>query len=548
MPDPSAYSHHRSFAADYAVYTYLRKLNGSSADKQRLDREAYLGFKETESFVNSTNLRLRRELSWYPGAERLLSDVKSKIARVLGPFDFNEFANGCEWGPGATASLKSIDSRVDKKILEPQLSVTAAALPYAVAYLKYDTGWLASRCGTQIEGPVSPLLCNFHVVRSSRLTTVDKTIRERRVIDIQPTANLFLQKGLGSMIRRRLKRDGIDLDSQTRNQILAQFALRMNLATVDLSKASDTVSYQLVAEVIPDDWFAIMRDLRTDSTVLPDGSYHYLSKFSAMGNGYTFELESLIFHALCTVVKQYVGVADSVHGVYGDDIIIDRHAVKCLYSAFDLFGFIPNKEKSWSTTLFRESCGKHFFDGHDVTPLYQKVEITSPLELAAAANRLFRWNLRISEGVLDSHLLMPYLLLRDVFGHWVREVAPVIKDRGVYRKFCPLQPYWLEGDDALIDPDWRPRLRDGVWVIDSFDVRPVKEHADQHALYALTLRRMSLRRLTDIEASKGLALLVDPDDAGTPFLGLATRKGGKTVVNLKRRELLSIDRRFPTVV
>jgi len=526
MPDPGAYLQHDAFARDYAVYTYSRKLNTSS-DVERLTREALLGFEETEAFVASTNKRLRNQLSGFPGGERLLSDVRSKVSKILGPFRFEEFANSCEWGPGATSSLKTIDARIDKKILERELTVTARCLPYARAYLKYDTGWLAARCGVAIEGPVSPLLSNFRVVRASRLTTVPKTYKERRVIDIQPTFNLFLQKGVGSMIRRRLQRDGIDLDSQTRNQILAQYGLRLNLATIDLSKASDTIATELVRLLLPSDWFKVLMDLRTDTTDC-NGQQRYLQKFSAMGNGFTFELESLIFHALCAVVKDYEGLAQTEHGVYGDDIVIDRRAVKCLYSCFRLFGFIPNKDKSWSTTLFRESCGKHFFDGFDVTPLYQKEEITDAVELARAANRLIRWNFRIN-GYLDCDLLLPYLMLRDLFHTHFDRASPNMKFAFKRFRFRPLQPFGLEGDFGLIDPDpfllrWNSMLH-----YPSFSITPVKERADDYALYALSLRRGVVTQ--------------------SPFLGFTSLKGCRMLVQAKMGKIPSwLDLSFPSVI
>jgi hypothetical protein len=528
MPQPGEYVTPKAFALDYCVYTYLRKLKGSKADDAELERQAILGFKETESFVAQTNLRLRSELSGYPGAERLISDVRSKISSILGRFCLDEMAKRCEWGPGATSSLKANDARVDKKILEPRISITARALPYAISYLKYDLAWFSARCGMQIEGPYEPLLSNFLITRSSRLTTVEKNIKERRIIDIQPTFNLFLQKGVGSMIRSRLQRVGVDLDSQSRNQVLAQLGLRLGLATIDLSKASDTISYELVRQLLPADWFAVLHDLRTDSTSY-QGDYHHLSKFSAMGNGFTFELESLIFHALCITVMEYEGVAHLEHGIYGDDIIIPRSAVKCLYHCFRLFGFVPNVDKSWSTTLFRESCGKHFFDGIDVTPIYQKVEVTNPLELAAAGNRLLRWVLRICQGELDCQLLLPYLAIRDCFHLWIDRASPIMKrTRRRPSKFRPLQPIWADGDRALIDPMWKPGFRDSLIVFDCFLTTPVAEEADNFALYALSLRRGVVTE--------------------APFLGLASRKGSRVRIGSGEGYLLNDRAGFPNIV
>jgi hypothetical protein len=110
-------------------------------------------------------------------------------------------------------------------------------------------------------------------------------------------------------------------------------------------------------------------------------------KFSSMGNGFTFELESLIFWALSKSVSDFVSV-------YGDDIIVDSTCRDRFVDLFRFCGFTTNESKSFWSGPFRESCGKHYFQGTDVTPIYQKDSDENIENLLASLNRLRRWYYR----------------------------------------------------------------------------------------------------------------------------------------------------------
>jgi hypothetical protein len=53
--------------------------------------------------------------------------------------------------------------------------------------------------------------------------------------------------------------------------------------------------------------------------------------------------------------------------VYGDDMIVPADMVEAVVSKLHTFGYKVNTEKSFWTGRFRESCGKEYFDGHDVS-------------------------------------------------------------------------------------------------------------------------------------------------------------------------------------
>jgi len=196
------------------------------------------------------------------------------------------------------------------------------------------------------------------------------------VIAIEPGINLWFQKALGSMIRRRLARFGIDLNDQSRNQSLAYLSsIDGSLATVDFSSASDSISLEVVRELLPPRWFQILDIVRSKVGRKSDGTIVRWNKFSSMGNGFTFELESLIFFAAASAVQEYLHL-DGEISVFGDDVILDVRGYPMFaeYSAF--LGFRVNLQKSFSSGGFRESCGSHYFSGVDCKPVFLKERLS----------------------------------------------------------------------------------------------------------------------------------------------------------------------------
>jgi hypothetical protein len=447
-PKSSEYDNPSVFALDYGCYNFMKKLPASDKSRQsQLERLAIDSFRAIDSRVMETNRRLRGII---PRCEGILALARRKITQILGEFSFPDFVGGCDWGPGATSSLRGRDARLDIKIREQALSVTPTAYPYLRSWMSNDILWMQARLGTTVEGYCSPLPSEFSLVRGGRLTTVPKDWNRLRTIDIQPTGNLFLQKGLGKMIRTRLRRVGVDLNDQTRNQQLALRAHVDRLATLDLENASDTVSSRLVRELLPDDWYEHMDALRTRSVQLPDGSWHDLAKFSAMGNGFTFELESLIFYALCwAVVRAEMQQAGPI-GVYGDDLIVPSVCANRLVEVLSGLGFTTNASKTFIEGRFYESCGKHYFDGFDVTPPYQKEEVCDLPSSVRCANRLFRWALRLGAGLsLDAKIRPAWQFAASLcfrYSHFGLFGASKL----------PLQYWTVEGDFGLIRPEFDP--------------------------------------------------------------------------------------------
>lgn len=490
FPDPDAYSDFSTYALDYGAYAYLRKLKSASATLS-LREKAVISFEETECAVRSFNRSYPRSAA-LAGVGHHISVMRRKIGEILGHFRAKEWFASCEWGPGATSSLRAEDATLDKKILESRISVSQQALGFARAYLEADIHMFAARCGVVPVGPYSVLKSNFEVVSASRLTTVPKSAVEDRVIDIQPTFNLFLQKGIGQMIRKRLRNAGIDLDNQTRNQWLASVAQRLQLCTIDLAKASDTISSGLVRDLIPFDWLHALESTRTTHTEY-DNQLWYLHKFSAMGNGYTFELESLIFYAMLLACDECYGQEPSLLGVYGDDLIVPRYLSKSVLILLVACGFSVNSSKSFTRGRFYESCGKHYFDGREVTPPYQKEEVRDLASAIRCANRLFRWALRLGSGnFLDSRIRPAFDSANATCHHFLLELnqRQRLNPRRQSRKVIsmPLAPFWSEVDTGLLTLEPLPQRR-GMLRSTRLIFEQVLIPADGGALYCTALRR-----------------------------------------------------------
>jgi hypothetical protein len=160
-------------------------------------------------------------------------------------------------------------------------------------------------------------------------------------------------------------------------------------ATIDLSSASDCVAESVVKIQLPPDWFELLDRTRSKFTLV-NGKQVLLEKFSSMGNGFTFELETVIFLCIITGLSEDLRPGENVF-VYGDDIIVPQEWAGAVLGALRWWGFMPNEAKTFVSGPFRESCGGDFFLGVDVRPYYWKEDISDPSRLISLANGLRRF-------------------------------------------------------------------------------------------------------------------------------------------------------------
>jgi len=396
--DPANYNDASSFADDYLVVSVLRKNIRMPTTFDR-KKEAYLKFFDSERICAETNSRLRGFVSGAISPSQSISHVIERsrdiIWQILGPLTrpkLNYAESRFRFGPGATTSVSGRNVTPSRKFTS-SLHVTPRLYPY----------WhsLVPRLWRTAVSDVS-------LRSASKVTCVPKDAKTDRIIAIEPHLNIYVQLGIGALIRRQLKRFGVDLDDQTRNQKLAQSALATGLATIDLSSASDTVSRELVWLLLPVEWASLLDLARTEYAEI-EGEEIRLEKFSSMGNGYTFELESLIFYSLALASSGKKGGVNA----YGDDIILPSAAAPVLVEALDFLGFSVNARKTFLAGRFYESCGKDFFDGANVRPFFWKGYRDDPVQtLFALANSVRRYaHMRLNGLGCDSRFLPVWLYL-----------------------------------------------------------------------------------------------------------------------------------------
>jgi hypothetical protein len=255
---------------------------------------------------------------------------------------------------------------------------------------------------------------DFNLVKGNMLFTVPKKTDIDRCACKEPDVNMFLQKGLGNYIRKSLRRYGVNLNDQSINRALARDGSRSgHLATLDLSSASDSISYELVQCFLPPLWFDCLRAIRCPITII-DGEEHVNEMFSSMGNGFTFELESLLFFSIARAVAYFRGISGVIN-VYGDDIICPVGIADDLSWVLGVLGFEVNSDKSFSSGPFRESCGGHYHNGDDITPFYVKAPIEKLTDLIHFANKLREWANDVpSLGILDPYCWDLWSYCRDL--------------------------------------------------------------------------------------------------------------------------------------
>ncbi len=434
---PGDYLSADAFRMDYLVTEFLSKWKGLQTGVD-LEAKALSKFTQAEVVCQESNRRIRAlRVAVDPATDGIFLAAQRKIARVLGRFSLFCFDGDERWGPHATLDISRRRAAIDTKMCELPITVTRTALPFLKRAIERDLHWSAAILGVIPEGPFSLMPGTFEVVEHCRVETVPKNAKTHRVIAVEPRGNGFLQKGVGAYIRRQLRKVGIDLNDQTRNQEAAKAAFEKRLATVDLSMASDTVCREIVYDLLPFEWASYLDDLRSKWAVLPDGSRVRLEKFSSMGNGFTFELESLIFWAIARAVVDQRDSTGTVL-VYGDDIVVPQEDVSALKLCLSRAGFLMNSEKTHlGETPFFESCGKHYFGGSDVTPCYQKEVLDDDREVVRLGNRLIRFALRSGFGdVLDARIESAWLASR--------RLAPSMS------AFCI--PLGSEGDDGWVLP------------------------------------------------------------------------------------------------
>lgn len=400
--------HARQALAFFSKLEYL----DIGIDKKRAALETFMW---TELLCSETNEIFRAwsrgEFQFHPDVDRVLSDASRLIAQVLGPVPPLKTLK-LRFGPGATTLTKKREASPRHKfraglacsdellpILRDVLDELAAwtdNLPFAGEYPSEEAEPPLLVCGDtcvfteatlravdiDADAESAEVTCRGSLpvqLMDEELSFAAKNAKTLRSVSKPPPLNSLVQLAYGDYMARRLVRFGIGTRDQTPNQVLArEGSLTGDLATLDLRSASDTIAIELVYHLLPVDWANALSTCRCKHVTYRNARLR-LEKFSSMGNGYTFPLETLIFWALTKATVDGLGpsVAGDAVSVYGDDVILPSRHFDALGSVLKACGFLVNTSKSFHTGPFRESCGADWYRGFNIRPYYARKQVSA---------------------------------------------------------------------------------------------------------------------------------------------------------------------------
>jgi hypothetical protein len=380
--------------------------------------------------------RERRAMSEYVLCEQevRLSDARldpsfkedfKRVSRLLYGELFAKMDRDVHWrrivmkhGPGAVADRRSSNAKWDQQSWTNRLERVFPAQDHLIVNSSFRSH-LDERVNFLEPGSEMPV----------RVITVPKSLKTPRIIAIEPAAMQYAQQGLLRSFLDALNEDGflksiIGIDDQDPNREMArEGSYSGNLATLDLSEASDRVSNQHVLDLLDDtpELLEAVQACRSRKADVPGHGVQRLAKFASMGSALCFPFEAMVF---ATVI--FLGIErelntpltrrliESFAGqmrVFGDDLVVPREYVLSVVNELETFGFKVNVDKSYWTGRFRESCGKEYYDGHDVSIVKvrqvlptQRRDASGVISAVSLRNQLYWAGLWVSAGWMDNYI------------------------------------------------------------------------------------------------------------------------------------------------
>jgi hypothetical protein len=352
-----------------SLCTFLKKMR---YEREDLDQVSFRDWSSVEGRLTDVAL-----------GEDYVSDLNTIVKTILPLPDMTYFYP--KHGPGTVAggAGKSVDKKHRNFGLD---AMTERMLKALVNPIDDAEGYL-----TDFQSPKK-------IVTKAEVLFVPKDMFKTRSICREPIQKQFLQQGLLvcfiNAIQKGYLGRFVNINDQTRNQRLAyDGSVHLCLDTIDLSAASDSVGWDLVKRVFPVSWVRLFAATRS-SEVTYKGQTIKIRKFAPMGSAVCFPTQCVIFTSI--VILAYLRYK---HGrlsgfssgdiislleeltnnpyerklldfaVYGDDILCDTRVTEDVLQILEGLRFEVNREKSFmASALVRESCGKYYHSGNDITP------------------------------------------------------------------------------------------------------------------------------------------------------------------------------------
>jgi hypothetical protein len=310
-----------------------------------------------------------------------LADFKRMCALLYGDM-FAKVDRDVYWGrltpkhgPGAVADKLSSNAKWNQRTWTARLQAVFPAEEFLISNFHSNVD-LDEELNILEPGAEQPV----------RVISVPKTLKTPRIIAIEPTCMQYVQQALKDAFLSAINEDGFlarvigFTDQEPNRQMACAGSLSGDLATLDLSEASDRVSNQHVLAMM-EDWphlSAAVQASRSRKADVPGHGVIRLAKFASMGSALCFPVEAMAFLAIIFLGierelsaplsrERVVNTFREQVRVFGDDLIVPRDYVLSVVDELHTFGYVVNVGKSYWTGRFRESCGREYYNGQDVS-------------------------------------------------------------------------------------------------------------------------------------------------------------------------------------
>jgi hypothetical protein len=358
------------------ITRFFKKLRISCSPAR--ENRAIQHYLDVESELRQSTTRVMRE-------DIILDRISEIVWSQVFP-EIDQLDLVCRHGPGVTADRYLSNERYSIKHWNTRSEFHFPSDLHCFPNYGEAAGWSAGSDPAESTGPRELDLRDEPGVR---VVFVPKTQTAPRVIAIEPSHVQYMQQSLLKYMVPRLEshsltRRSLKFTDQRPNQNAAYLASKTrDKATLDLKDASDRVHLALVQRIFRSSGIlGYLEDSRSLHATLPNGVNLVLTKFASMGSATCFPVEAMVFYTLVlSAMHKLDGVRPSSRSirrysrmilVYGDDIIVPVTYTDVVVRYLESYALKVNVSKSFSRSLFRESCGADFYDGVPVKPVYAR--------------------------------------------------------------------------------------------------------------------------------------------------------------------------------
>lgn len=344
----------------------------------------------------------------YPTDEisfRVLSKAREIAKRILGEYNVDEVITECKFGSNSSIGCPLRSAYIDFKLSDVAAFTGSAQITKWFRENIFNKDVILRDVFSSSNHSIdwdSPTLR----LKSLVLQDVPKTFKTLRLITPLPLLDLYYSNGIGKVVAERLAHHGLNISNlQSRHRLLVErMSCDRKHATADLSKASDSITRQLLNRVLPRAWYRALLPILCNQLTDNEGQKFYTNSVLPMGNGATFPVETLVFYCIVKAIGTLTDI-NGIYSVYGDDLIYPSRLHKFVSRIFPKLGLMLNLDKTYVRSSFRESCGSDYYHGTDVRPFFLKGEhqLLTKTQYVVYLNKIYnglrsRWNLEELPG------------------------------------------------------------------------------------------------------------------------------------------------------